>query len=354
MKKKLFVIGLFALMLLLPSNKVLAIGYGVEVDGEDLTIEPNQNSDGTAKWDASSNTLELNNYNGASINIDTVDNIKIVLKGTNIIDADGNDGIYSCVDTSISGDGTLKIVNSSFGIDIEEADLTIDSGLIEIVEPEYDGVYAYSETEKGNITINSDLTIKDGMTEGIFASNVLTLDEGTINVSVGADELGLVFGLDAAKIIVNKAKVYVKSDFIGIAAGDLLEINGGYVESEAGSGKDAGVAVLAFDTGSTKIVIGDNVEMIPNDISQQKVTVDFFGEMNLIVYGKDGIEVDLTSETPLLKNVANKVIFQEKKVEPEKTEEANPNTYDNIYYILLMLGISLGGLATIYRKKVNN
>ena len=168
---------------LLLSVLALFLSFNIFVNAKELntnvldlrTVTSNSKGDGWS-WDNDTDTLTLNNYNSSvkdQYGIDLPDkNVTIILKGTNNITCESNGKVRAIVigegDLTIKGNGTLNIkmnVNSDSAIAVA----TIN-GKTNI------------EAKKINIDIIN--TNETGISNGIYSSNSVSINNGNHNVNI--------------------------------------------------------------------------------------------------------------------------------------------------------------------------
>ncbi|MGN0317438.1 MAG: carbohydrate-binding domain-containing protein [Lachnospira sp.] len=199
---------------------------------------------------------------------------------------DGNAAIYSCVDLSLTGKGSL-VVNATYNngiqskkdvsvknvtlkitapnnalkgndsVEIESGEIVLDSTAGDGIKTE-DSDVSSKGNQRGIITItggNIDITAaSDGLDaaydvcisddanlcisakdDGIHAENVVTIDGGVINVETSYE------GIEGNNIVINDGKIFVYATDDGLNASSgattpLIKITGGYVDVTTPSG----------------------------------------------------------------------------------------------------------------------
>lgn len=341
------------------------------INGEKISDTVKSNTDNTAVYDPSKNTLTLNKYNGGKIICYRSTTLKIVVNNTNTITTtESEDGITSEGNISISGSGTLNIKNTGHAIIVENGDLSLNKVKLNITNVARNGIHVrdgnininggnlqisnvkgYSiftslindnELQKGNININGDITIQhetlDNETHGIFSYNKITINGGNINIKSGKVGIG-----SDKELTINGGKLNINVNFSGLISYGKLNINGGYTKIKAP--ENASSAVIVFSTDEKNISIGKNIKITPSNMETIPVTV-FPVSMDVIVYGHEGATAtigvsmyDLTTT-----NITNEIIFEEVNI--------NPQTSDNIIlYMILSLACIL--LSVKLTKKIN-
>ena len=184
------------------------------VNGENVLAAENhtvQCGDGTAKYDATTNTLTLDNatiteahYNG---NIEFTGDLTIVLIGENTITGDSNFyGIGADYGSlTIRGEDSsaaLTIEGCTFGIYLED-NLNISNSTLDITGT-FGGIYTYSDISisGSNVTAYS----INGFSGGISTAGSLTIDSTSTVTAVSEKEAS--FGASATEGIIIDGNIY--------------------------------------------------------------------------------------------------------------------------------------------------
>ena len=185
-------------------------------------------TDGKASYDAATNTLTLDNFNGDDIKISNLESATIALRGNNTISmaTENTTGVpqgitaYD-VDLTITGTGSLKVsqttmssLTSSASI-IYANSITIDSATIDFEAPVRTCLSSnnswVASNAHGNITINSgkirlacntavlsenitinggDIYVEKELSSEVVTSKNLTINDGTLTINAPTHRLG--------------------------------------------------------------------------------------------------------------------------------------------------------------------
>ena len=208
---------------------------GVQVTSDNTTIDSIDDANitnGSATFDPITNTLTLENfvysgkgscatesvfgyiYNAAIV---AKENLNIVLKGTNSIDANQGDDstikscydIYAIKDVNISdADGNtsadmLTISATSYAIYSEEGNLTVKDTKIEVTKAT-DGLYSYN----GSVSVdNAEISMTDVSSGFVVETTLEVLNNSVINITASNNTLYLYNGtvtIENSEFISNK------------------------------------------------------------------------------------------------------------------------------------------------------
>ena len=255
---------------------------GVQFSEEVLTVTC---GDGTAVFSPEENTLTLTNATishagglygyGGAIN-SGLPQLTIVLHGDIIIDANGEDGINSETNCSITvtGEGALTIT-SPHPIDMGRSDQS----------------YSGSETE-------GDLTVKDvALTTvggGIWVSHDITFENATVTAA------GAIFANHASTVTVTNSTVATNAIYFGndlpddmrfvLDGGTVTLSNGGIYFMPAGNGSvaiesgklDITTEEQAINCPADNITFGDGVAVVEGDLSENgRLVIDAVQETKI-------------------------------------------------------------------------
>ena len=190
--------------------------------------------------------VSIKNSAGPAISCISGDDLVIELVGENYLadgakysvdlDEDIKSAIYSKADLTFEGDGELTIAANYQDAIVSKDDLKLNSGTYHIaaaddgirgkdsvyivsgtfdIAAKGDGIKSTNETDagKGFVLIeNGNITIAAG-DDGIHAINLLTIQNGTVNITKSYE------GLEAQKIIINNGEISVTASDDGINAG---------------------------------------------------------------------------------------------------------------------------------------
>lgn len=194
-------------------------------------------------------TVSLNNASLSSIAFSSTGSNTLQLMDGTSNNLTGTESGVTATRLTVTGQGSLDIANATvYGI-FASQELIVDAGTLNITSSG-SGLYAKHETDANlaNVTINGGtLNITAGQTEGatgIFAGNHLTVNNGTITVSSAFE------AYVGKHIIVNGGTSNLTSTDDGIVSKDPF-----YVEGQES------VVDITFNGGSTSIVAtGDGVD----------------------------------------------------------------------------------------------
>ena len=190
--------------------------------------------------------VSIKNSTGPAISCISGDDLVIELVGENYLadgtkysadlDEDIKSTIYSKADLTFEGDGELTVTANYQDTIVSKDDLKFNSGTYHItatddgirgkdsvyivdgtfdITAKGDGIKSTNETDagKGFVLIeNGNITIAAG-DDGIHAINLLTIQNGTVNITKSYE------GLEAKKIIINNGAISVAASDDGINAG---------------------------------------------------------------------------------------------------------------------------------------
>ncbi len=190
--------------------------------------------------------VSIKNSTGPAISCISGDDLVIELVGENYLadgtkysadlDEDIKSTIYSKADLTFEGDGELTVTANYQDTIVSKDDLKFNSGTYHItatddgirgkdsvyivggtfdIVTKGDGIKSTNETDagKGFVLIeNGNITIAAG-DDGIHAINLLTIQNGTVNITKSYE------GLEAKKIIINNGAISVAASDDGINAG---------------------------------------------------------------------------------------------------------------------------------------
>lgn len=338
--RKIFCYLFIGIGLLLP-NSVFAIKNSLIVNGEDLYVDSGINSmfDDTVIYDASTNTLTLDNYNGGVILSDTNDKLTVVLNGTNVITGDGEEeiGIESYNDLFFTGGGSIEIndvldgivsddklevgnvslnINSlRDGINVDTNDIKIDGSIL--INSDENGIYV----DGGDVTLNGNVKI-DSEGNGLYVYGSLLIDGGIVRVDAVNE------GVFSDIFVMNDGVLYVTSLSGGIGTNTSIDINGGYLNSKVSVG---GYAIAVLGSEDIEFNIGENMVIFPEGNSVQKDSIEIFDDvMYGLSLGEDGasIGIDFENSTILLDKIANEVIIKDSNSQYGKIINEVPENID--------------------------
>ena len=296
---------LFIGAILIVPNSVLALEYSINVDGEELYVESGINSmfDDTVIYDASTNTLTLDNYNGGVILVDLAEELTIVLNGTNVITGYGDSsGFYSFNDLVFTGNGSLEI-NDVLGGIVDDGNLEIDGPSL-IINAIKDGIFV----DGGNVIIDGNVTI-DSEGNGLYIYGLLSVNGGIIKVNAVQE------AVFADSFVINDGIMYVTSLFGGVGSNTSIDINGGYLNVKVPLG---GYAMAVLGSEDIEFNINPDMVILPAGISLQEDSLEIFDEVIYgIALGEDGASIGIDFDTfdYLLDKIANEVIIKKNDVQ---------------------------------------
>jgi len=285
---------------------------GVQIDYENMA---DILGDGTASYDADTNTLTLNDfeYDGSSMGVHSKMPLNIVLVGENLITTEDFGMMFEEIfngDINISGTGSLTINSIKEGIAayaVNEVSLTLSGSVVITIDSDNnEGIYL-----KG---IDADLLIEDNVIVTIGTEDdpidaeclyvpaetegsITITDDATVSV-YNTDEEGIYIGGESQTLTISgNATVYIDADEEGIDVGTVI-ISGGTVTSFGGEDYEgiyaeeltiSGGNVTAGTTG-TGSPEGDGIEADYIEILGGTVTVTS-GGMIAVVTDEDGYQV---------------------------------------------------------------
>ena len=190
--------------------------------------------------------VSIKNSTGPTISCVSGDDLVIELVGENYLadgakystdlDEDIKSTIYSKADLTFEGDGELTVTANYQDAIVSKDDLKFNSGTYHItatddgirgkdsvyivggtfdISVKGDGIKSTNETDagKGFVLIeNGNITVAAG-DDGIHAINLLTIQNGTVNIAKSYE------GLEAKKIIINNGEISVTASDDGVNAG---------------------------------------------------------------------------------------------------------------------------------------
>ena len=175
--------------------------------------------------------LSLTSNSTAAINLASNVTTTLTLEGTNTI-ADGansnvNGALYAAGNLIVNGDGTLRINgNAKHGI-LADGDLTVQSGEIDILETDSDGIHGNS-----NLLWNGGtLYIASAGSDGLDISGNITIQNGDLNINTNAEsarsiKVSGIFSMTGGELDIHSTG----NDGKGIKCDSTLVISGGLVD----------------------------------------------------------------------------------------------------------------------------
>ena len=296
------------------SDDAHAIIVPVTVDGEELYDEEGQNVNtaGTAIYDYNNDTLILNNYNGGRIAYAKAADLTIVLRGTNKLMLSGSYDDYCGLDVGsaedgadpgikFTGDGTLLVKNAyarsicaDGNIEINNTDVTIDNDASVTV-----GMYAGYDfvMNGGNLTIKKALNA--------ISTEVFTINNGNF---VTED---VVFGTNVSEAYINGGNLLINAEVAGMIALGRIEINGGYLDINAGTEGTAAAIVAVAVNAQSNIAIAEGMHILTEGVSVQtaSLTNGETGPTSAFTLGQAGATITLNGLSGTATNTANKVVI---------------------------------------------
>ncbi|MBR3254369.1 hypothetical protein IKF88_01390 [Candidatus Saccharibacteria bacterium] len=297
--------------LLLPSvfiNNIYAASPSIIIDGdqEDLYVSEGtkSNTGNTATYDASSNTITLNNFVGSSIKITSLEEITINLVGDNVLDMatlDGNSipqGITaSNVNLTITGEGKLSVNQenlSGFATSatvIRANSITISQATLDLTAPTKTCLNSNnswtSSAANGNISINSG-TVKLSCNVAMQAENI-NINGGDVEIN-GA--LSNVYSLSknltvsGGRLVVNGENINLGSamTFSGtvIFNGGSTEVHGGQCGVGFTNLSDTAGAVGSFQMKGGELQIDKADKGVCVDDASENSYIEFSGGTTVI------------------------------------------------------------------------
>ena len=223
------------------------VATGSSSDGS-LTINSN------SAFELALNSLSLTSSNTAPINIPTINNVTLLLSGTNTLTDHANSSVngafYAAGNVIINGNsGILRVTgNAKHGI-LVDGTLTVNSGEINILDSDSDAIHGNSAlnwnggtlqvTSAGSdaLDISGDVSIHGGSmnlntnaegARGIKVSGIFTLDNGGLDITcAGLDSKGIkadsLFFISGGTIGINHSGDISK----GISCDKEINISGG-------------------------------------------------------------------------------------------------------------------------------
>lgn len=306
--------------------------YGEETDAFtcDETYTICESKDKTVKVDYSDEDLTvitLNNYNGGYISNGLVTDLKVILKGDNVIDSKGvitEAGFSTETSTEFTGDGKLTIKGCAAGIDVyNEVDLVLDSN-IDFVDTGY-SIYA----DDGNIIF------KGGKYNIPSKYNAIT---GYTITFLGG-------------LIKASTEEFSGEGFSVVSAYKSIKISGGEIDATSLDDFILPFGIMDPEEGETGFDIAPYMVITPNNVKDLLVTYvwkpsnpDDTDIMSALGYEN---LTPVIGESYSYKNAAMHINIKDGRV------EENPNTFDNGVITFISLGLISASLLVYYKKRLN-
>ncbi len=228
------------------SNPYVGDGVSVSNNGADVTVNSTKanisyfvtgnSSNGSltiysnAAYNLTLNNLSLTSNSTAAINLATENNVILTLEGTSILADNANSDSKAAFQTTgnltINGSGTLQVTgNAKHGINADGV-LTVNSGEINILETDSDGIHGNSDLVWNGGTVNIPAAGSDALdisgNVNIYGGSLTlnTLAEGARGIKVSG-----IFTMNDGYLDITCTGIDAK----GIKADSLLFINGGSI-----------------------------------------------------------------------------------------------------------------------------
>ena len=178
-------------------------------------------------------SLSLTSTSTSAINIASNVDAALVLRGTSTL-ADGvnsslNGTLYAAGNLTVSGNGTLQVTgNAKHGISVDGT-LTVNSGEIEILDTDSDGIHGSSD-----LIWNGGLhNIVSAGSDGLDISGNVTIQNGELNINTTAEgqrgvKVSGIFTMNNGSLSINTSG----TDSKGIKADSPVYINGGHLNMD--------------------------------------------------------------------------------------------------------------------------
>ncbi|RAJ11485.1 carbohydrate-binding domain-containing protein [Arenibacter echinorum] len=256
----------------------------------------------------------------------TSDDYVRVISGTITVTEAASDAIHTN-DYIIVDGGTLNLTASSDGMDCEEGYIIINDGTFNINAVD-DGIVASYDIDDEeepddsitpNVTINGgDFVINTSEGEGIEAKGIMTINDGTINISAYDDGLNAI-----GNLYINGGDIYVYSTLndaidsnagITITGGTTIAISVRTDEPDGSFDTDDNLFKI---TGGTILGLALNTSFpTVSESTQNSVIFDGVSSNTLLnIQSEDGTEA-LTYQVPYS---VNTIIYSNAKLETGKT-----------------------------------
>ena len=244
MNKKIIVASLGAAFALTPflgavnSFAVAPPSITINNRAEELyvTTGTKSNTTGNVTYDATTNTLTLNNFNGTNVEIDNLESITVKLEGENTLALSDNTDVRrkslyaNEAKLFITGSGSLSVDIDSNDVNViigSTQDIVIDGPTLSLKASDQ-GANTCIGSSEGNVDIKSGV-LNLGCGHNIIA-NTTTIDGGTIESIAPFGEM-----TTNKKLVINDGTITIKrgSSFpkimSSLAAEESIIINGGSV-----------------------------------------------------------------------------------------------------------------------------
>ena len=219
-------------------------GVSISTNGANVTVSSTKDdipyvvsgnsSDGsltmysTSNFNLTINSLTLTSSTSAAINLASPVDVSLVLEGTSTL-ADGaysaiNGALYAAGNLTIGGNGTMRVTgNAKHGISVEGI-LTVNSGEIDILESDSDGIHGSSNLIWNGGTLN----IVSAGSDGLDISGDVTLQNGELSINTTAEtarciKVSGIFTMNNGSLNLTASGV----DSKGIKADETVFIDGG-------------------------------------------------------------------------------------------------------------------------------
>jgi hypothetical protein len=228
------------------TNPFANSGVTVSMNGSDVTVNSTMtnlpciisgtSSNGSLTFYSTSSfymilsSLSLTSTSTSAINIASNVDAALVLRGTSTL-ADGvnsslNGTLYAAGNLTVSGNGTLQVTgNAKHGISVDGI-LTVNSGEIDILDTDSDGIHGSSDLIWNGGTLN----IVSVGSDGLDISGNVTIQNGELNINTTTEgqrgvKVSGIFTMNNGSLGINTSG----TDSKGIKADSPVYINGGHL-----------------------------------------------------------------------------------------------------------------------------
>ncbi|MGX8851201.1 hypothetical protein [Amedibacillus sp. YH-ame10] len=255
----LFVFAIAMVLSNIPLKKGYASGGEVWVNGVNIVTAVNQTvqcGEGTATYNATTNTLTLNNAKITEVNDikHAIENrinsdFTIVLNGQNNIEIERYTGVFSVANANVTftGEGSLNIVAAQSILN--KKDIIFD-GVTITASTQADG----SIISDGNVMVKngSDITCS-GTYFGINALGNLTISDSEVEAKATGTEMNA-FRITGPITIEKESTVTAESDFVAVYSTQDITIKDSYIDASSKSDYSIWTKAALSIKGSAEVI----------------------------------------------------------------------------------------------------
>ena len=238
-------------------------------------------------------SLSLTSNSTAAINLASNVNATLALRGTSAL-ADGanssiNGALYAAGALSVIGNGTLRVTGNAKHAILTEGNLTMNSGIINILDSDSDGIHGSS-----NLTWNGGtLDITSAGSDGLDFSGTITISNGDLSINTSTMSARSIKVTGAFNMTGGTLNLNVTgNDCKGIKGDAAISINGGTLDVQvSGSGSHA----ISSDT---DVVIDGSADLTVVSTSQDGKCIKSDGTVHI-----NGGTLELTHSGDISKGI---------------------------------------------------